>query len=129
MHGRVTVFESGKLISTGAKSVSHSFWQLTRVMDLLAKIHFVKRVVLEPELRDIVATVDVRTKLDLNRIAQALPKSIFEPEQFPGMIHKTSTGTVLVFASGKMVIAGAKSESELETLANRMFELTKTYRI
>lgn len=129
MQGRVTVFESGKLISTGAKSVSHSFWQLTRTMDLLAKNRFVKRVVLEPELRNIVGTVDVRVKLDINRMAQALPKSIFEPEQFPGVIHKTSTGTVLVFASGKMVIAGAKTEAELESLAKHMSELAKTYHI
>jgi TATA-box binding protein (TBP) (component of TFIID and TFIIIB) len=38
MEGRVTVFSSGKLISTGAKSVKQSIQQLKQTMILLLRI-------------------------------------------------------------------------------------------
>jgi transcription initiation factor TFIID TATA-box-binding protein len=47
---------------------------------------------------------------------------IYEPEQFPGGIYrlKGSSVAVLVFVSGKMVIAGAKSKNDISTAAALM---------
>jgi transcription initiation factor TFIID TATA-box-binding protein len=40
---------------------------------------------------------------------------IYEPEQFPGLIYKSSIGpTCLVFSSGKIIIVGSKSEEQIE---------------
>lgn len=114
MNGRVTVFFSGKMISTGAKDIPHSIWQLERTMTLLEKNGFVKRVELRPIIRNIVATFDMKRRLDLSKAAIRLAKSIYEPEQFPGLIHKTEgSSTCLIFASGKAISVGSRSEEEL----------------
>lgn len=118
MQGRVTVFASGKLISVGAKSVRKSIEQLHKTRQLLIRNGFIKRVELEPKVQNVVATLDLKSKIDLNSFSLAIPRSIFEPEQFPGLIHKVGNGvTALIFSSGKIVIAGAKSENQLNETA------------
>ncbi len=113
MQGRVTVFTSGKLISTGAKSVNHSFKQLNRTVMLLFRSNLIRKIKLKPQVRNVVGTGDSKKRIDLNLMARVVGKSVFEPEQFPALILKSHTGpTCLVFASGKVVIAGSRSEIE-----------------
>jgi len=113
------IFLSGKMISTGAKSVLQSIQQLEHTMDLLINGNFIKREKLDHKVRNIVALMDIRGKLDVSQLSQKLSKIIYEPEQFPGAIYRTEEGpTCLIFASGKIVIAGARSESHLIKVAN-----------
>jgi len=44
-----------------------------------------------------------------------LPKSMYEPEQFPGLIHRMPDPktVILLFASGKLVCTGAKKEGDV----------------
>lgn len=70
MQGRATVFVSGKMISTGAKSVLQSVQQLEHTMDLLINGNFIKRKQLEPEVRNIVAMMDIGRKLDISQLSQ-----------------------------------------------------------
>jgi transcription initiation factor TFIID TATA-box-binding protein len=44
-----------------------------------------------------------------------LPRSMYEPEQFPGLIHRMldPKTVILLFASGKLVCTGAKKETEV----------------
>jgi TATA-box binding protein (TBP) (component of TFIID and TFIIIB) len=62
-------------------------------------------------------------KIDLNGMASTLTKIIFEPEQFPEAIYRSPNGfTCFIFASGKVVIAGAKSEKQItDTDENKMY--------
>jgi TATA-box binding protein (TBP) (component of TFIID and TFIIIB) len=60
MTGRVTVFLSGKLISTGAKSASESIEQLQKTMNLLVNATFVRPAQLMPKIQNIVATLDIK---------------------------------------------------------------------
>lgn len=114
MKGSVTVFFSGKMISNGANSVADSKEQLERTMNLLCKEGFARKVALRPLVQNIVGLLDMKRKLDLNFLATNLQKTMFEPEQFPGLIYKTPVGaTCLIFSSGKVVIAGAKSMQHL----------------
>ena len=83
----MTVFASGKPISTAAKSVARSIQQLEQPKDLLVSSDFVKRVSLVPKIRNVVATLDLQNRIDLNGFATSVSKSIFEPEQFPGLIR------------------------------------------
>lgn len=130
MQGRVTVFESGKLISTGAKSISQSIEQLTRTKELLARSHFIKKIRLEPKVCNIVATLDTKKRVDINMVATSLPNSIYEPEQFPGLIHKIAgSATCLIFASGKVVIAGAKSEEGVSMVAKDISSVLNDFRV
>jgi transcription initiation factor TFIID TATA-box-binding protein len=119
MQGRVTVFLSGKMISTGAKSVLQSVQQLEHTMGLLINGNFIKREQLEPKVHNIVAVMDTQRILDISQLSQKLSKMIYEPEQFPGAIYRTQEGpTCLIFASGKIVIAGARSETQLIKVAH-----------
>jgi transcription initiation factor TFIID TATA-box-binding protein len=113
IRGRVSVFKSGKMISTGAKSISESIEQIKHTMEILAKEKFIEKVKLESKVQNIVATSNIG-KIDLNSVVSTLTKIIFEPEQFPGAIYRIPNGpTCLIFASGKIVIAGAKSKKQV----------------
>lgn len=114
MDGRVTVFGSGKMISVGTRSAEGSFGELRRAAGILRRHGLATRRRLVPSVRNIVASVRLADGLDIESLAQALPRSMYEPEQFPGVIHRTTRGTVaLLFASGKAVLVGAPSEDAL----------------
>jgi transcription initiation factor TFIID TATA-box-binding protein len=51
-----------------------------------------------------------------------LENSMYEPEQFPGMIYRMRDpkNVVLIFGSGKFVIVGAKSEEQVPEAARRL---------
>jgi TATA-box binding protein (TBP) (component of TFIID and TFIIIB) len=112
MEGRVTVFLSGKLISTGAKSLLKSIDQLQRTHDL-CNYEFIKPISIAPKIQNIVATFDLKKCIEFGEVIKR-KKVIYEPEQFPAMIYKTIFGTTcLIFASGKVVFAGSKSEEQI----------------
>lgn len=69
-----------------------------------------------------VATVNLGCKLDLKQIALHARNSEYNPKRFAAVIMRIREPktTALVFASGKMVCTGARSE-EAATLAARKF--------
>jgi transcription initiation factor TFIID TATA-box-binding protein len=112
MKGRVTVFRSGKLISTGAKSIDSSIEQLDIAYQLLLNNKFITKTIIESKIRNIVAT----SKLNEFSFDSFIHRHgvLYEPEQFPGAIYKTKhSTTVLVFSSAKVVITGAKEEKQI----------------
>jgi TATA-box binding protein (TBP) (component of TFIID and TFIIIB) len=57
-------------------------------------------------------------------------KVIYEPEQFPGRIFKIEWRvrvSVLVYASGKAVIAGFKSSKDIAPLVQKLANAIKAY--
>lgn len=130
MQGRVTVFLSGKMISTGARSFSKSIDQLNDTVNLLSRVGLAEKTNIEPRCQNVVATIDIKKKLDLLRVAELLSNSIYEPEQFPGLIHKSVTGsTCLIFASGKIVSVGTKSERQLLHAVSHIVNELKQFEI
>ena len=115
IQGVVSVFQSGKLISVGGRSVSSSFYSLKHAKELLVKAGLIENVKIRPKLQNMVASGYLGTQIDLNRLAREVPYTIYEPEQFPGVILHSpgSSITTLAFASGRIVVAGAKSEVEI----------------
>ncbi|KAF2876593.1 TATA-box binding protein, partial [Massariosphaeria phaeospora] len=75
-----------------------------------------------PILQNIVATVNLATRLDLKTIALHARNAEYNPERFAAVIMRIRDPktTALVFASGKMVVTGAKSEDD-SRLAARKF--------
>jgi transcription initiation factor TFIID TATA-box-binding protein len=123
MQGRVSVFLSGKMISTGAKAVSFSIKQLQHALELLVSNKLAEWVDLECKVQNIVATLDLQRTLDVKKVTSSLANYIYEPDNFPGIIYKHNGKiSCLIFASGKVVIAGVKSEDQLENIVN---EITK----
>ena len=66
-------------------------------------------------VQNIVAAINLGGKIHLEKAARTLPRSMYEPEQFPGLIHRMlePKTVILLFASGKLVCTGAKKESDV----------------
>lgn len=75
-----------------------------------------------PILQNIVSTVNLDCRLDLKHIALHARNAEYNPKRFAAVIMRIREPktTALIFASGKMVITGAKSE-ELSRLAARKY--------
>jgi len=113
MTGRVTVFRTGKLISVGTKSPEQAGRELKKASRILQRHKLSKPARITPHTRNIVSRFDLNKKLPIETLARTLPKSLYEPEQFPGLIYRIQGSCVaLLFASGKGIIAGAKSLEE-----------------
>jgi transcription initiation factor TFIID TATA-box-binding protein len=124
MQGRVSVFLSGKMISTGAKGVSISILQLHNALELLVSNKLAKMIELECKVQNIVATLDLQRTLDVKKVTGSLANYIYEPDNFPGIIYKHDGKiSCLIFASGKVVIAGIKSEDQLENIAEEIAKI------
>lgn len=116
MVGRVTVFRSGKLISVGTKSPEQAEKELRKASRILQKYYLSKSVKIKPQVRNIVSKFDLERKLSIETLARTLPKCMYEPEQFSGLIYRVQDSCVaLLFASGKGIIAGAKSIEEINS--------------
>lgn len=77
-----------------------------------------------------VATATLKCRIDLHSVASTLTKLTFEPEQFPGAIFRTPEGPVcLMFASGKIVIAGAKSQEQVVAIESSLLSLLEQFRL
>jgi transcription initiation factor TFIID TATA-box-binding protein len=114
MVGRVTIFASGKMISVGTKSVEQSFKELRKAITILKKYDLIKSKKIKPIVRNIVTNIDFKQKLNIEKLCKIIPKSMYEPEQFPGLIYRIMTGGVaLIFSSGKVVVVGCKTHEEL----------------
>jgi transcription initiation factor TFIID TATA-box-binding protein len=122
MKGKVSFFPSGKMISVGTRSEFQAFHELEQAMKFLVKKGFAKPVNLYPKTQNIVATVDFEKSLNLETLCEK-SKAIYEPEQFSGAIlrlEKPFKTSVLVFASGKVVITGLKSSAQIESTLQQL---------
>jgi transcription initiation factor TFIID TATA-box-binding protein len=120
----VLVFSTGKLIVAGAKSESRA---KRAVLKLVAELKTGGIVILgKPEvtIRNVVASADLGYRVDLEDAATNLEGTIYEPDQFPGLIYrqKDPKAVVLIFASGKLVCTGASHEADVERAVNKLHE-------
>ena len=111
------IFTTGKIVCTGAKNVEDVRTVIINLAKTLKSIGF-EKINLEPEIhiQNIVASADLKTRLNMNAIALGLglENIEYEPEQFPGLVYriKQPRVVVLIFSSGKLVITGGKSPED-----------------
>ena len=74
-----------------------------------------------PQLQNVVATVNLNCKLDLKNIALHARNAEYNPKRFAAVIMRIRDPktTALIFASGKMVVTGAKSEKASKLASQR----------
>lgn len=122
----ITVYRTGKFIITGADSEEESYSLQERFLNLFSDMDVIE----EPEdewfaIQNYVCTGELGETQNLNTLAigLGLENTEYEPEQFPGLIYRpdSSDCVVLIFATGKVVITGAR---RLETV-ERTFEETR----
>ena len=67
------------------------------------------------KIQNIVASSSLEHDVSLVKLAEALPNTEYNPEQFPGLVMriKEPKTTALVFSSGKIVCTGAKSMAKV----------------
>ena len=109
------IFSSGKMVCTGAKSEKQARKAVMKVTDELKRDGIV--IVGKPEIKiqNIVASAGLGGTIDLEKSTYSLRRTMYEPEQFPGLIYRMEEPKVviLLFASGKLVCTGAKKEIEV----------------
>ena len=109
------IFSSGKIVCAGAKSERQAKRALNKIVDEL-KINGVV-IIGKPTIKvqNVVASVDVSGMIDLETAAGTLERTVYDPEQFPGLILRMDEPSItfLLFSKGKIVCAGAKSEKDL----------------
>ena len=119
------IFRTGKMVCTGPKSEEMAVQAVRTVVKKLraAGIRIESDAIVD--VQNIVAAIDLRRKIHLERAARVLPRSMYEPEQFPGLIHRVpEPKTVfLLFATGKMVCTGAKKEIDVYRSVNNLHSL------
>jgi transcription initiation factor TFIID TATA-box-binding protein len=118
------IFNSGKMVCTGAKSEKESKRAVMKVIRELKKSGII--IIGKPDLKiqNIVASANLAGLIDLERSAYSLGRTMYEPEQFPGLIYRMDEPKVviLLFASGKLVCTGAKKEEDVYEAVTKLHE-------
>ena len=113
------IFRTGKMVCTGGKSEAMAIKAVNTVVKQLRKGKI--KIKNEPviKVQNIVAAINLGGKIHLELAARKLPRSMYEPEQFPGLIHRMlePKTVILLFASGKLVCTGAKKEEQVYRLS------------
>lgn len=108
----ILLFSSGKMVCTGTKSTPEAARGVRAAMAKLNAYGIEARGDPVPQVRNVVATADLHGSIHIEDAARSLPRSMYEPELFPGLIHRMldPRAVMLLFSSGRVVCAGAASE-------------------
>jgi transcription initiation factor TFIID TATA-box-binding protein len=82
-------------------------------------------------IQNIVASASLNQTINLHLIVEKFPHTEYRPRVFPGLVFrlkKPKTAT-LIFATGKMVCTGAKSEKSARKAVNKVARELKKYGI
>lgn len=111
----VILYTSGKYILRGGDE----FDTMHRVNDQF--LSYLEELGLEfddpsLEIKNVVAVGNLEREINLEAlmIGLGLEKAEYEPEQFPGLVYRPTESrcVMLVFASGKVVVTGGKTQEE-----------------
>lgn len=125
MDSSVMVFPSGKMVSI-SKSISKAIVQIYNAQFHLIQDEVIQKTEIRSVIRNIVSTLDLGKTIPISKISSRIPGSVYDPESFPAMKLKgAGSCSFLVFPSGKIVINGAKSDSETGTQAVELVQRLK----
>jgi len=116
------LFRTGKMVCTGAKSEELARKAVKTVVQKLRKGGIKIKKDATVTIQNIVASIDLGGKISLEQAARTLPRSMYEPEQFPGVIHRVidPKTVILIFASGKLVCTGGKTKNDVYRSVNNL---------
>jgi transcription initiation factor TFIID TATA-box-binding protein len=128
------IFNSGKIVCTGARTLDEVQRSIKQIIKSLEKINI--KITIEPKatIQNIVAAGGVGMDLNLNVLAMKLQNTEYEPEQFPGLVYKINVepkgekafrATFLLFSNGKVVCTGTKSEKQVHQALDALIENLK----
>ena len=116
------IFHSGKMVCTGARSEKEARKAIMNVVKEMKNSGII--ILRKPEIKiqNIVASASLGGKIDLEQAVSTLGKTMYEPEQFPGLIYRMDEPRVviLLFASGRLVCTGAKKEQDVYDAVHKL---------
>ncbi len=121
------IFRTGKMVCTGAKSEE----ELKRAVKYLVKTLNQRGAQIQNDsdiqVQNIVASGNLHAEVNIEKAALLLENSMYEPEQFPGLIYRMNDPKVviLVFSSGKIVCTGAKKEADVAVAVRKLYDKLK----
>ena len=120
----ILIFGSGKMVCTGAKSEEQSRQAVINTVKKLRASRIIVEDKPDIQVQNIVASANLGGAVDLEKSAFLLGRTMYEPEQFPGLIYRMDDPhvVILLFASGKLVVAGAKRESDVFNAVTKLRE-------
>ncbi|KAG8391370.1 hypothetical protein BUALT_Bualt01G0180700 [Buddleja alternifolia] len=126
------IFASGKIVCTGAKSEQDSRIATRKYARIIQKLGFPVKLS-GFKIQNIVGSCDVNFPIRLETLvynSHIGAYSRYEPEVFPGLIYKMKNPriSVLVFASGKVVITGAKVKEDIFTAFRNIYPILQHYK-
>eukprot|EP01017_Pseudomicrothorax_dubius_P037749 TRINITY_DN5575_c0_g1_i11.p1 TRINITY_DN5575_c0_g1~~TRINITY_DN5575_c0_g1_i11.p1 ORF type:complete len:257 (+),score=47.34 TRINITY_DN5575_c0_g1_i11:115-885(+) len=110
------VFQSGKMVVTGAKSEDASKKAAKKFALIIKKSGFEGVRFKEFKVQNIVASCDVKFGIRLDRLQERHQgHCMYDPELFPGLIYRLRSPKIvlLIFASGKLVLTGAQERKHI----------------
>ncbi|MBS7658057.1 MAG: TATA box-binding protein [Candidatus Bathyarchaeia archaeon] len=121
------IFNSGKIVCTGAKSENKAKKAILRLINELKNSGVVILNPVKIEIENIVAVSELNIKLNLEKIAEKLKGAIYEPDQFPALIYKIEDLCIaLIFSNGKIIYVGGKKEEFIKKALEKLEELIKS---
>ncbi len=119
------LFRTGKMVCTGGKSEELARKAVKTVVQKLRKRKIKIKKEATVTIQNIVASINLGGRVHLEEAARSLPRSMYEPEQFPGLIHRMldPKTVILIFSSGKLVCTGGKTEKDVFRSVNQIHNL------
>ena len=128
------IFNSGKIVCTGARNMEDVKKSIKQIIKSLEKINVKIKTEPEATIQNMVASGSIGMDLNLNTLAMKLQNTEYEPEQFPGLVYKlvvepkgvkSYKATFLLFSNGKIVCTGTKSEEQVDKAVDALIENLK----
>ena len=116
------IFETGKMVCTGAKSEKEAIQAVNKVTRELKSHGIPLEHKPEIKIQNIVASAELNGEIDLENVVYKLKRVMYEPEQFPGAVFRMDDPKVvfLIFSAGKLVCVGAKREPDVYTAVDKL---------
>ena len=118
----ILLFHTGKLVCTGATSTEQAHKAIQYIVQQLQRNGIINQHDVSITIQNVVATGSVGGKVDLEKAAFLLERTLYEPEQFPGLIYRMEAPRVvmLIYVTGRIVCVGAKKEQEIHDALHQL---------
>ena len=118
------LFSSGKMVCTGAKSTRSARTAIARIVGELKGNGVIIIASPDVKIENVVASGDLYGAIDLENVAERLFRTMYEPEQFPGLVYRMTEpeAVLLVFASGRFVCTGTKTETDVNLAVEKLLD-------
>ena len=118
------------MVITGAKSEDESQMAAKMYAKMIRKLGYTDIKLQEFKVQNIVGSCDVKFPISLETLSQKHNMySNYEPELFPGLIYRMLEPKIvlLIFASGKIVLTGAKTRGDIERAFENIYGVLKQF--